>query len=50
MSVDSRGSGGFLGQPDALLIKLKQQEKLKELNHQDIIKYKIEDEGDGGQI
>lgn len=50
MSVDSRGSGGFLSHQDPLLVKLKQQEKLKELNHMDVLKYKIEDEGDGGQI
>jgi hypothetical protein len=50
MSVDSKGSGGFMGKQDPLLLKLKQQEKLKELNHMDVLKYKIEAEGDGGQI
>lgn len=52
MSIVSNGSGGasFPAQNDGLLLKLKQQEKLKELNHIDLFKYKIEEEGDGGQI
>jgi len=33
---------------DTLLHQLKRQEKLKEMNQADHIKYKIEEDGDGG--
>ena len=49
-SVASKNSGHFTGANDPLLGKLKQQEKLKEMNAADQQKYKIEADGDGGQI
>lgn len=49
-SVHSKNSGHFTGANDPLLGKLKQQEKLKEMNAADQQKYKIEADGDGGQI
>lgn len=48
MSVNSGTSGGFTANKDSLLQKLKQQEKLKELNQADQLKYRIEEERDGG--
>ena len=47
---DSQGSRGFASNKDSLLVKLKQQEKLKELGQIDHFKYKIEEDGDGGQM
>jgi hypothetical protein len=46
----SLGSSGFTSQNDSLLAKLKQQEKFKEMNQEDVKKYKIEADDDGGQI
>jgi hypothetical protein len=53
MSVGSSGSGGisaFTAQNDKLFHKLKEQQIMKEMNHMDQIKYKIEEEGDFGQV
>ena len=41
--VDSQG---FASNKDSLLVKLKQQEKLKEMGQIDHFKYKIEEDGD----
>lgn len=47
----SGGSGSaFTAQKDQLLVKLKQQEKLKELNEADKQKYKIEADDDHAAI
>lgn len=44
------GGNGFSSQNDSLLMKLKQQEKMKEMSQADQLKYKIEAEGDRGVI
>ena len=49
-SFNSHNSGGFTSNQDTLLAKLKQQEKLKEMNQADLQKYIIEADEDGGQI
>ena len=50
-SRNSHGSGTrFASNNDGLLVKLKEQEKIKELNMNDGAKYTIEADDDGGQI
>lgn len=46
----SIGSVGFQSNNDSLLLKLKQQEKFKEMNLLDEKNYKVEADDDGGQI
>ena len=49
LKPNSQG-GSFIANKDNLLSKLKQQELLKEMNREDLIKYAIEADDDGGQI